>query len=281
MGTITKALELLGLFSRARPEIGLGEFVRLTGRDKATVHRHLVELERNGFLEQHPGTRAYRLGPAILRLSGVREATHPVRSALRPVVERMAAALGELVHVSLLQGRQLSPAVHADPLVHGTAVHFDEAEMLPLHATSSGLAVLAFAGPALAEAVLAGPLATHTGRTITDAARLRALLDAVRESGVASLDRAFDDEVCSQGVPIFGASGAVAGALSVAVPVVRATAAKRAAVRDALLAGAVEASRALGGTVPEPLARTWREAAADPGTDRETDPRSEPQPRRA
>ena len=103
MGTITKALELLNFFSRSRPEIGLGEFVRLSGRDKATVHRHLVELEANGFLDQHPDTRAYRLGPALLRLSGVREITHPVRSVLRPIVTQMADDLGELVHVSLIQ----------------------------------------------------------------------------------------------------------------------------------------------------------------------------------
>ena len=73
MGTITKALELLNLFSRTKPEIGLMEFARLSGRDKATVHRHLTELEENGFVEQHPQTRAYRLGPAILRLTAVRE----------------------------------------------------------------------------------------------------------------------------------------------------------------------------------------------------------------
>ncbi|NJO36356.1 MAG: helix-turn-helix domain-containing protein [Rhizobiales bacterium] len=145
MGTITKALDLLNVFSRSNPELGLGDVVRLTGRDKATVHRHLVELQQNGFLEQHPKTRAYRLGPALLRLSGVREATHPFRQLIRPVVTQLADQVGELAHASLLQGTRLSPAFHADPERHGTRVRFDEAEMLPLHATSSGLAVLAFA----------------------------------------------------------------------------------------------------------------------------------------
>ena len=64
MGTITKALTLLNLFSANRTEMGLAEIVRLSGRDKATVHRHLVELQENGFLEQHPVTFSCRRASA-------------------------------------------------------------------------------------------------------------------------------------------------------------------------------------------------------------------------
>lgn len=263
MGTITKALEMLGYFSRSRPAIGLSEFVKLSGRDKATVHRHLVELEQNGFLEQHPETRAYRLGPAILRLGGVREATYPLRSVLRPVVQATAERVGELVHASVLQGEMLSPLVHADPLGHGTQVHFDEGEMLPLHATSSGLAVLAFAERAFTERVLAAGLAPITERTPTDPARLRALLDEVRATGIAAMDRAFDEEVSSQGAPVFGPGGEVAGAISVAVPTVRVTPEKLAAIRPALCAAVLQATHALGGQVPPEHSTTW---AATPET---------------
>ena len=104
MGTVTKALELLDHFSALRSEIGLGDFVRLTGRDKATVHRHLAELEQNGFLEQDAVSRAYRIGPALLRLAAVREAAFPVRRLLRPIVTDLAEAVGELAHATLLQG---------------------------------------------------------------------------------------------------------------------------------------------------------------------------------
>ena len=102
------------------------------GGDKATVHRHLSELEQNGFLEQHPVTRAYRLGPAILRLSAVRETTNPLRSVVRPIILELSNEVGELVHFSLLQGLNLSPVHNADPRIHGTQVFFEEAELLPL-----------------------------------------------------------------------------------------------------------------------------------------------------
>lgn len=264
MGTITKALELLNYFSRSRPALGLGDFVRLSGRDKATVHRHLVELLENGFLEQHPENRAYRLGPAILRLTAVREATMPMRSVVAPIVERVAQDLGELVHFSLLQGTQLSPVFHADPGRYGTQVHFDEAEVLPLHATSSGLAVLAFGPPELRAAVLAGPLAPHASGTMTDPADIEAALAVTRACGLGINDRGFDDEVASVAAPVFGHDAAVAGALAVAVPVARMTAAKREAIRAALPDGVAQVTAAIGGHLPPELVRAWQASHSAP-----------------
>lgn len=247
MGTITKALQLLDLFSRVRPELGLGEFVRLSGRDKATVHRHLVELEQNGFLEQNQTTRAYRLGPALLRLSGVREVTYPIRRLIRPIVTALSDETGELAHFSLLQGMALSPVVHADPQRHGTQVHFDESEILPLHATSSGLAVLAFSDATFRNKVLSRPLTAFTTHTPVDPAAILALLEATRRMGLSRLDRGYDDEVVSQAAPIFGPSSEVLGALSVAVPVVRAKPEYLHGIVTALLDAARSASRSLGG----------------------------------
>lgn len=250
MGTITKALEMLGLFSRTSPEIGLSEFVRLSGREKATVHRHLVELEQNGFLEKNPLTRAYRLGPAILRLSSVREATHPVRSLLRPIVTQLANDTGELAHVSLLQGDQLSPVFHYDPQCHGTQVHFDEAEMLPLHATSSGISILAFSEPEFVERMLSASLHAYTDQTLTAPDQLRAVLDHTRKTGIGNVTQAFDSEVTSQGVALFDGSGQPIGAVSVSVPSVRASNDKIESIRPILAAAAVSATRSLGGAYP-------------------------------
>ena len=185
MGTITKALDLLGLFARERAEIGLGEFVRLTGRDKATVHRHLVELAENGFLEQDPDSRAYRLGPAVLRLAALRETLFPTRKLMQPIVQGLADAVGELAHASLLQGKVMSPLVHADPGVHGVQVYFDIAEMLPLHATSSGISALTFCSDEFRAQILEDPLSKHTDQTVSDPARLRELAQPLVDEGVA------------------------------------------------------------------------------------------------
>lgn len=251
MGTITKALELLNFLSRTTPALGLSDFVKLSGRDKATVHRHLVELTENGFLEQDPVTRAYRLGPAVLRLSAVREVTSPTRTVVRPLVEALAREVGELVHFSLLDGTRLSPAFHFDPAMHGTQVHFDEAELLPLHATSSGIAVLSFGPDTLKKAVLSQKLEAHTEMTVTSTEALTALVEDAAENGIATLDQAFDREVSSRAAPIFDATGQPLGAIAIAVPMSRATpdviTTHTAALRDA----APRITAALGGVIPD------------------------------
>lgn len=260
MGTITKALDLLGLFARDRAEIGLGEFVRITGRDKATLHRHLTELAENGYLEQHPDTRAYRLGPALLRLSALRETLFPVRKLLQPIVFELSETVGELAHASLLQGEALSPVAHADPCLHGVQVNFDVAEMLPLHATSSGIAALAYCSDELRTKVMARPLSKYTDQTISDPAVLREKIAMVRQYGVCTVTGTFDEGVSSVGVPLFGDGGRVVGSLAVAVPSARV---KRDKLRDIavmLLKEANRASTALGGAFPktfEELPENW------------------------
>ncbi len=250
MGTITKALDLLGYLSSKRPEIGLGEFVRLTGRDKATVHRHLSELQENGFLEQHPATRAYRLGPAVLRLAAVREETFPVRKLLRPIVSELSEVVGELAHASILQGDILSPVFHSDPRIHGIQVHFDESELLPLHATASGIALLAFGEPGLHRTIFARRLKKFTSHTVTEPEAILEMAEQTRRAGVSKVSGAFDSEVSSQAAPIFGENGRAIGAISVATPTVRAEPGRDAEIAVKLLAAARDATRSMGGVFP-------------------------------
>lgn len=253
MGTISKALDLLNLFSPNRPEIGLADFVRLSGRDKATVHRHLTELAENGYLEQDPDSRAYRLGPAVLRLSALRETMFPMRKILWKIVVDLSQTVGELAHASLLQNNAMSPLVHADPCAHGVQVHFDITEMLPLHATSSGLAALAFSPQEMQDQFLAGKLPRFTPNTPTEPEALRQALKDARRHGVTTLTAAFDDGVSSVGSPLFGPNGRVVGSLSVAVPSVRCSIKSQRQIADNVLMFAKQASTALGGNFPQDL----------------------------
>lgn len=261
MGTITKALNLLNHFSPNHPEIGLTEFRKLSGQDKATVHRHLIELTSNGFLEQNPVTRGYRLGPAILRLAAVRERLFPARTIVAPLVEALASELGELVHVSLREGNHMSPLFHHDALIHGTRVYFDEAELLPLHATASGLAMLAFGPENLLPDLLKTPLPAATEHTITDHNLLRSTVEKVREAGIAFVDQGFEAHVSSFAAPLFGDQPEAIGTIAVALPTVRVTDDMRRIIKAALPRTANEVTEKLGGTVPVDLRRIWTNAA--------------------
>ena len=104
MKSVDRALGVLRYFTVAEPELGLAEITRRTGLDKATVHRILTALSRNGLLEQISVSKKYRLGAEALRLARVREASIPISAIITPVLNHLAAEAGETAHATLGSG---------------------------------------------------------------------------------------------------------------------------------------------------------------------------------
>ena len=251
MGTVSKALSLLGFFTQQRPEIGLSDMSRLSGMNKATVYRLLCELQDNGFVEQAGNGRAYRLGAEVLRLAALREATVPILSVSRTILDKLSEATGETTHMSLVQGTQLNALSHAYSPRHATKVTMEDAEVLSFHATGSGLAVLAFSDPRFTDRILAMPLKTFTPQTETDPNTIRKKLGQIRQQGFAESVGGFEVDVHSYAVPIFGADVLPIGALAVATPVSRMTKDLKKTILDQLKSCAREMTQKIGGMYPE------------------------------
>ncbi|TNJ47709.1 IclR family transcriptional regulator [Phaeobacter sp. B1627] len=250
MGTVSKALSLLTHFNHGRLEIGLSDLTRLSGLNKATVYRLMGELQEQGFVEQIEAARSYRLGPQVLRLAALREASVPILSASRRVLRELSEVTGETTHLSLLQGDQLASLSHAYAPQHATKVMMEDAEVLTFHGTASGLAVLGFAEAGFVEAVLARPLEARTPQTQTDPEVVRAQITEVQRAGIAQSVGGFEAEVHSHAVPIFGPDRAVLGALAVAAPSSRMSAAQRRAIPQALHAAGLALTQRIGGVCP-------------------------------
>ena len=214
MSTVEKAYALLGFFSEEKPELGLSELRRLSGRDKATTYRYLEALERVGLLEQAPVTRTYRIGPAVLRLARLRERTMPRLSVVEALLPELADATGETVHASHLEGDRLVTLANRESSAHSTRVVIDIAE-LPLHATASGLVVLAYGPDRLREAA-ESRLEKFTPRTPSDPRSLNAAIAEARDTGIGRSIGAFEEDVHSLSVPLFDAAEQAAGAVAVA-----------------------------------------------------------------
>lgn len=250
MGTVAKALSLLGHFTQDRPEIGLSELTRASGLNKATAHRLLCELQAAGLVEQHGPDRAYRLGPSVLRLAALREAAVPMRAAVREALRALADRCGETAHMSVVQDGQPMTLAHAYSGAHATRVIMEDGETLSFHGTASGLAILAFSPPMAVDAALAPPLVRHTPQTITDAAQIRGLLARIRAEGFSESVAGYEVDVHSHAAPVFGPDGQPMGALAVAAPVSRMDAARGAMIRDAVRAAARDLTERLGGLCP-------------------------------
>lgn len=260
MGTVAKALQLLTLFDRARPRIGLSELARLSGVNKATCHRLMSELQEFGLVEQLDGSREYRIGPAVLRLAVLRESTVPLREAALPVLQSIAHATGETTHMSAYAGGELITLAFAYSPAHGMKVMMEDADRLPLHATSSGHAVLAHLPEAERQGILGGALRRLTAETPTDRAALEARIAEVRRNGFAETVGTFEADVHSLAVPLFGQSGRCTGALAVAAPAARMTPDLRRTIQRHLTEGARRMTTLAGGTLPADLAAIWQAA---------------------
>ena len=250
MGTVAKALKLMGYFNRSRHEAGLSELSRLAGMNKATTLRLLRELESEGLIEQLSDSRAYRLGPGLLRLAALREATVPTRRIVQPAVDRLAGETGETAHLGLMQGDRLVAFAHAYSTAHATRVMMDDIDDLAFHATGSGLAVLTFSPAAFQDRVLASDLHVFTDATMTDPAELRAAMARFRLTGVAISVGGVEVDVHAHSAPIFDTGGAPMGAITVAAPVSRMTRALSVELSATVRTAGAELTAAIGGEAP-------------------------------
>ena len=99
---VDRALRILDLLSRAPAPMGTSEIARRLRLPKSTTHGLLRELAAGGAVES--GRRGYRLGPLVPRLA----ATAELRRRWRPVLERIAAEVGETAFLGQVRGGRVA-----------------------------------------------------------------------------------------------------------------------------------------------------------------------------
>lgn len=260
MSSASKALELLSLFSRTQPEIGLSEMRKLAKRDKATTYRHLQVLEAAGFVEQNSVTRQYRLGPTVLQLGRMREATVPREAGARAAANRLADKTGETAHVSVLSGTTLFALLSCESPIHSTRAVIDDS-IFPLHATASGFCAVAFSSNELFDAACEN-LDRYTDKTPTTPDTLRTIIDNARETGFGRSDGRFESEIHSIAAPVFDQTGELCGAVSVASVASRSTPDLEQIIKTELITASREITKNWGGIIPDAIERAWSSAMA-------------------
>jgi len=218
--TVTNALALLEAFESA-PSLGVSELSRRLALHKNNVFRLLATLEERGFVEQEPGGDRYRLALRCLELGQAFVRSRNLLREAQPLLDALAAELGESAHLAVLSDFEVVHLAGAQPdqlLLAGLRV----GRRLPAHATALGKALLAFSPEPLRQAydaqVVSAGLAARTSATLTDRAKLLEHLHAVASRGVA-----LDLEECERGVacaaaPVVDGTGRLVAAISVSGP---------------------------------------------------------------
>jgi DNA-binding IclR family transcriptional regulator len=255
MSSVLKALNLLSYFTTDQPEIGLSQLCRMVGRDKATTYRHLQALETAGFVEQNLATKHYRLGPAVLHLAQVREATVPRKQSARAALEALADVTGETAHITVLSGTTVYALDDCESPHHGARAIVD-INTFPLHATASGICSVAFGPEDLFKTAIAN-LEKFTASTPSTTDDLSTLITRTRETGFGYAEQSFEAEITGIAAPIYDHTGLLAGTVSVASVSSRFKPELEQTIRKALAIAAREITRNWGGIVPAAVEAAW------------------------
>lgn len=230
-----RAIRLLKLFSPAQPAMTLSEISAHAGLNKTTTHRLLAALLSEALLDRDDADGRYRLGTGLMALGVQALSSSDLRQRLRPLLRRMAHDSGETATLEVpVDDSMLILDEVAGRQIVGAAGNVGT--RWPLHATSTGKALLAFEPQRLGR--LKAQLQTLTPRTICRREDLEAELQSIRRRGYAETVDELEPGFSGVATIIRGRLGEVQGTLSICGPSQRMTGARRAELGRILCAEA-------------------------------------------
>lgn len=242
--SVDRALQVLELLA-AWGAGGVSELASEIGVHKSTAFRLLGALEARELVEQATERGKYRLGFGLVRLARRVNVQFDLTEQARPLIERLAAAVGESINVAVLREHFAVNVVQSQAQA-SVVSHNWLGQLTPLHATSSGKVLLAALEPTEQARLLDRGLDHLTSHTHTDPDALRLELATVAEQGYATTSGELELGLNAVAVPVRGEDGRVMAALSASGPAYRLSPERIAEVLDQLRAAAADLSRRMG-----------------------------------
>lgn len=212
VNALARGLDVLRAFGPNASVLTLSEVAQRTGLTRGTTRRLLLTLTALGYVQVD--RRHFRLAPKVIDLAYAYLSTTDMWNVIQPVIERVAAQVEESVSVAVLDGADVVYVAHV-PTRRILSINVGVGTRLPAYASSMGRVHLAALSPRELDAFFArADLKPITRRTVTEEAKLRAILSEVAQQGYALVDQELEDGLRAIAVPVRNASGAVVGALA-------------------------------------------------------------------
>ena len=216
-GVIARAVRLLAAFNSRSTSLTVSDLSRRAGLPLSTTSRMVAELVRHGLLSRSDDGRRIRIGVRLWELGSRAAPTRTLREAALPFMEDLHTVIHHHVQLGVLDGQEVLFVERLS--AHEAVINVTEvAGRLPLHASSSGLVLLAYAPTEVQESVLAGQLRAFTPSTITSTAELRTALAEIRRAGFVHTPGHIRDAAAGVAVPVRDAKDRVIASLGVVVP---------------------------------------------------------------
>ncbi len=190
----------------------------------------------------------------MTRLANVRDITYPIETEVKNVCAKLVQDTGETVHVSHIEPKGLSCVCIVETALRNTRVYIDPSEVLPLHATASGLAYLVQLSKDDADRLLLQSFAQSQAESAQTPESAYEQIKQAAVRGYAIADATFDYDVVGMAAHLRNGAGQPCGSVAVATPTTRFTPEAEARNAKYLIQAAADISR-LYGAMPNSVQR--------------------------
>ncbi len=191
------------------------------GLTAPTAHRLLRVLCDRHFLVQPTPGGPYRVGPQLRLIAGDGTDTARLAAVARPMIARLRDETDETVFLSVREGLHLT---YLDVMVstHSVQMYGTPGTRVPLHATSQGKVILAWAEDAVRQRLIDQlEFERFTPGTIGNAEALRAEVERARMQGYAVNLEEREIGVRSVAAPVLNREGVAIASVCVGGPIFR------------------------------------------------------------
>jgi DNA-binding IclR family transcriptional regulator len=213
---LERVVRILNAFNSDVQVLRVGDLAARAGLPVSTTSRLVDQMVAQGLLKR-ADDRTLSVGVRLWELAHRASPTLGLREAAMPFMEDLHAVTGHHVQLGVRQDLEVLFVERLSAprsVVNITRI----AGRLPLHASSSGLVLLAYAPRDIREQVLSSSLHRYTSATLADPVALRAALAHVRRVQYALCAGHIHLDACSLAVPLRDRGGQLVAALSLVVP---------------------------------------------------------------
>lgn len=248
-GNLERALAILELLAVNAGGLPLHVIADRLDIPRSATHRLLSSLMQRGYVRQEREHGQYVLALKLVSLGLAYLATTGVVDIAQPILDRLAAASGELVRLSVIEEGHLIWVAKAQGARAGLRYDPDTGREVTLFCTANGHAWLSCLSDEEALKLVSKQGFGSPGSFGPGAPRtIQALLKQVRQArsrGYATVSESYEAGTAAMAAPVRHAvTGAPIGCVSIAGPVIRMTPARMQELGPALLQAAAELSAA-------------------------------------
>ncbi|WP_022871552.1 IclR family transcriptional regulator [Yaniella halotolerans] len=215
--SVDRAMQILELLTESS-SLGTSAIARKLGVHRSTASRLLTTLELRDVVEQVSDRGEYRLGLGLLRMAYPVSTRFDLARDSQVVCDALAEATQETSNVAILDsGYAVTITQSAGQRMVGVAGQY-VGQRAPLHATSTGKLLLAYASSQVWDRFNVESLEGFTPATRTDFAELAEELEVIRHRGWAAAVGEWEEGINALAVPVWDATGKLVAAVSVTAP---------------------------------------------------------------